>query len=428
VPGNLSPVYAVYDVLLALALVLALPFYLWRDRLDGRYRRSFRERLGRLPESLRSDSPSIWVHAVSVGEVLAAASLIRALRERFPGHPLFLSTTTATGHAVARERVSGYDGLFYAPFDWPGPVRRVLERLRPALLVLVDTELWPNTIRESRRSGARVALVNGRISERSFPRYRRLRPLLARVLVEVDVFLMSADLYARRIVSIGAPESRVRVVGSLKFDAADPRAPAPELAALLEGPRPLWIAGSTMPGEEESVLEAFRRVRAAVPEAALLLAPRHPERAPAVEELVRQAGFGCLRRSRIGPGEWRSPEQVVLLDSLGELASLSSLAQAIFVGGSLVPRGGHNVLEAAAASRPVIVGPHNENFQQIADVFREAGAWLEVRDAAALAEAVIRLLSEPAWREELGGRGRALVDRHRGALGRTVESLAELVG
>jgi 3-deoxy-D-manno-octulosonic-acid transferase len=176
------------------------------------------------------------------------------------------------------------------------------------------------------------------------------------------------------------------------------------------------------------VLEAFRRVRAMLPEAALLLAPRHPERAAAVEELVRGAGFACLRRSRLAPGDWRSPEQVVLLDTLGELASLSSLAEAIFVGGSLVPRGGHNVLEAAAASRPVIVGPHNENFQQIADVFREARAWVEVPDAAALAEAVIRLLSEPAWRDELGGRGRALVDRHRGALGRTVDALAELIG
>jgi 3-deoxy-D-manno-octulosonic-acid transferase len=420
-------VYAVYSGLLALALVLALPYYLWRDRLDGRYRRSFRERLGHLPEGLRSEAPSIWVHAVSVGEVLAAASLLGALRERFPGRPLFLSTTTATGHAVARDRVGGLDGLFYAPFDWPGPVRRVLERLRPALLVLVDTELWPNTIRESRRAGARVALVNGRISERSFPRYRSLRPLLRRVLSQVDVFLMQADLYARRVVAIGAPASRVRVVGSLKFEAAEPAAPAPELAARLAGPRPLWIAGSTMPGEEESVLEAFRRVREAVPGAGLLLAPRHPERAPAVEELVRRAGFECLRRSRLEPGQWRSSEQVVLLDTLGELASLGTLAAAVFVGGSLVPKGGHNVLEAAAASRPVIVGPHMENFQQIAEVFREAGAWVEVRDAAALAEAAIRLLSEPAWREELGGRGRALVERHRGALGRTLDALGELL-
>jgi 3-deoxy-D-manno-octulosonic-acid transferase len=151
-------VYAIYSALLALALALALPLYLWRDRRDGRYRRSFRERLGRLPDDLRSEAPSIWIHAVSVGEVLAAASLLQALRVRFPGRPLFLSTTTATGHAVARERVTGYDGLFFAPFDWRGPVRKVLARLRPALLVLVDTELWPNTIRESRRAGARVAL------------------------------------------------------------------------------------------------------------------------------------------------------------------------------------------------------------------------------------------------------------------------------
>lgn len=419
--------YAAYSALLALALVLALPWYLWRDRTDGRYRRSFRQRLGRLPEDLVAGSSSIWIHAVSVGEVLAAASLLGALRERFPGRSLFLSTTTATGQAVARERVEGYDGLFYAPFDWPGPVRRVLRRLRPALLVLVDTELWPNTIREARRSGARVALVNGRISERSFPRYRRLRPLLAPVLAQVDVFLMQADLYARRAVAIGAPEPRVRVVGSLKFDAADPAPPGPDLAERLAGPRPLWVAGSTVPGEEESVLEAFAAVRAAVPGAGLLLAPRHPERAPAVEALVRGAGFECLLRSQLAPGGWRSPDQVVILDTLGELAGLYALAEAVFVGGSLVPKGGHNVLEAAAGARPVIVGPHMENFQQIAEVFREAGAWVEVTDAASLAREVVRLLREPAWRDELGGRGRALVERHRGATARTVAALGELL-
>jgi len=421
-------VYAAYSALLALALVVALPVYLWRDRIDGRYRRSFRERLGRLPEDVAAGSPSIWVHAVSVGEVLGAASLLGALKQRFPERPLFLSTTTATGQSVARERVRGYDGLFYAPFDWPGPVRRVLQRIRPALLVLVDTELWPNTIREARRAGVRVALVNGRISERSFPRYRRLRPLLARVLAQVDVFLMQAELYAERVLAIGAPASRVRVVGSLKFDAADPAPPPPELDGRLAGPRPLWVAGSTMPGEEEQVLEAFRAVRRTLPGAALLMAPRHPERAAVVEALVRETGLGCLRRSRLAPGDWRSPEQVVILDTLGELAGVYSLAEAVFVGGSLVSKGGHNVLEAAAFARPVIVGPHNENFQQIADVFRQAAAWVEVEDAAALAREVTRLLSEPDWRDELGGRGRALVERNRGALARTVDALEELLG
>jgi len=421
-------VYAAYTFLLAVGLALALPYYLWRGRSDGRYRRTFRERRGHLPAGICSERPSIWIHAVSVGEVLAAATLAEPLKARYPERPLFLSTTTVTGHAIALERKAAFDGLFFAPFDFPGPVRRVVAAIRPGLLVLIDTELWPNTIRETRRSGARVALVNGRISERSFPRYRRVRSLLSRVLAEVDLFLMQSDLYARRLVEMGAAAERVRVSGSLKFDAAAAAEPSPELSERLAIPGPLFVAGSTVPGEERAVLEAFAVVRAATPTCRLLIAPRHPERAPEVESLVRAAGFECLRRSDMQPGDWRGPEQVALLDTLGELSRVYALASVVFVGGSLEPRGGHNILEVAAAGKPILVGPHMQNFHDIAELFRAEGAMLEVRDAPELGAAVASLLADPERARGLGEQARFLVEKNRGVVERTVDALAGLLG
>jgi 3-deoxy-D-manno-octulosonic-acid transferase len=421
-------VYAAYTFLLAAGLVLALPYYLWRGRSDGRYRRTFRERRGHLPSGIRSERPSIWIHAVSVGEVLAAATLAEPLKARYPERPLFLSTTTVTGHAVALERSAAFDGLFFAPFDFPGPVRRVLAAIRPELLVLIDTELWPNTIRETHRSGARVALVNGRISERSFPRYRRVRSLLSRVLAPVDLFLMQSDLYARRLVEMGAAAERVRVSGSLKFDAAAAAEPGPELSERLATPGPLFVAGSTVPGEERAVLEAFAVVRAARPDCRLLIAPRHPDRAPEIESLVRTAGFDCLRRSTMQAGDWQESRQVALLDTLGELSRVYALATAVFVGGSLEPRGGHNILEVAAVGKPILVGPHMQNFHDIAELFRNEGAMLEVRGGRELGEAVAALLVDPGRARNLGERGRLLTERNRGVVERTVDALAGLLG
>jgi 3-deoxy-D-manno-octulosonic-acid transferase len=423
-------VYITYTLLLALGMACALPYYWWRGRSDGRYLRTFRERMGRLPPGLSASGPSIWIHAVSVGEVIAAGTLIAPLRRRFPAHALFLSTTTLTGHTVAHERLSGLDGLFFAPFDFPGPVRSTLRAIRPALFVLIDTELWPNMLWQTHRSGAKIALVNGRISERSFPRYKRLRPWLTRVLENVDVFLMQAEIYAERLVAVGAVSERVRVTGSLKFDAAREESPSAELRARLGTPSadsPLWVAGSTVPDEESAVLEAFGRVRREHPRTRLLLAPRHPERADQVSALIQAAGFHCVRRSQLQPGEWSSPETVLLLDTLGELAQTYSLASVVFVGGSLVPKGGHNILEAAAAARPIIVGPHMHNFQQIAEVFRAEGAMLEVSTGAALGEAVSNLLGDPVRCAALGQQGRAIIERHRGVVARTVDSLADLL-
>ena len=279
------------------------------------------------------------------------------------------------------------------------------------MLVLVETELWPNLIHEAHRRGTRVALVNGRISPRSFPRYRRFRRLLGPVLAEIDAFLMQGEPHAERIRQLGAPPERVQVTGNLKFDAVEPARLPERLTRLLQGGvdrRPLWVAGSTVEGEEQLVLSAFHRVRERVPQARLLVAPRHPERFASVPALIEASGFRCLRRSALDPIAWQDGE-VMLLDTLGELAQVYALASVVFVGGSLVPPGGHNVLEPAVAGKPVIVGPHMENFQEIADEFRREQALVQVASADELGSEVAALLLDERRRSGLGERARALV-------------------
>lgn len=421
--------YLAYSFFLWVAFALAFPVYLWRDRRNGRYRRTFRERMGRLPGTLpAARPPTIWVHAVSVGEALTARPLVKALKARFPGHQLFFSTTTTTGAAVVEKDAGGADGRFFAPFDFRRPVRRVLERVQPALLLLVETELWPNLIHQARLRGTRVAVVNGRLSPRSFARYRRLRSWLRHVLADVDLFLMQGEAHAQRILHLGAPPARVRVSGNLKYDVAEAETPA-ALARLIPAgttESPLWIAGSTVEGEEPLVLQAFAAARARHPTLRLLLVPRHPERFDAAAELAAAAGWAVTRRSAL-TGPWTEGE-VLVLDTLGELPRLYAQATVVFVGGSLVPMGGHNVMEAAAAARPVIVGPHMENFQEAAAELHRAGALLEAATAEALAIQVDRLLADGARAAEIGRRGREVVDHNRGALQRTVDALAELMG
>ncbi len=414
---------------MTIAFALAVPFYLWKGRGTSKYLNNFRERLGRLPAGIQAgERGSIWIHAVSVGEVLAARTLVAPLKQRFPEQKVFLSTTTLTGQAIARTSARNVDGLFYAPFDFRSAVRAVLDMLDPKLLVLVETELWPNLIHEARRRGARVAVVNGRLSPRSFGRYRWIRAFLKPVLAEVDLFLMQADAHADRIRALGAPPERVRALGNLKFDALDAPQPSAALVHLLSGlaGRPLWVVGSTVEGEEPLVLAAFQRLRDRVPDAALLIAPRHPERFALVTSLVGAAGLRAVRRSAVADGVWDG-SGVLVLDTIGELAQLYAFATAVFVGGSLAPAGGHNVLEPAVAGKAVIVGPHMENFREIAEEFLAEGALVQVPSAEALGRETLTLFEDEARRLELGARARALTALNRGALERTVNALAELV-
>ena len=423
--------YFFYSVLLAVAFVFSAPFYLWKGRGTGKYLRTLADRMGRMPEDMPpAGGPSIWIHAVSVGEVLAARILVQPLKARFPGHRVFVSTTTLTGNAVARDTVRGADGVFFAPFDFRRPVVRVLDHLDPALLVLVETEIWPNLIHHARRRGARIAVVNGRISPRSFPRYRRVRTLLRHVLAEVDLFLMQGEAHRARMLEMGAPPERVHVVGNLKYDALrEPETPAALRRALGQdgpGPRPLWVAGSTVEGEEEAVLSAFTALRRRHAGARVVIAPRHPERFAAVADLVAGSGLACARRTLLPDGGWNGGD-VLVLDTLGELAQVYPLATVVFVGGSLARAGGHNVLEPAVAGKAIIVGPHMDNFREIASAFLAEDALVQVRDAAGLTDAVSRLFADAAAREAMGARAQRIVARNRGALDRTVDALAALL-
>ncbi|HUP02473.1 MAG TPA: tetraacyldisaccharide 4'-kinase [Bryobacteraceae bacterium] len=421
-------------------------YFLLRGLRDGAYWRTLPQRLGFLPRSFRQTSPgAIWLHAVSVGEIQACVELLRGLRQALPRTPAFVSTTTLAGRAMAEEKLTGLaQGVFYAPVDYAFAVRRVLRALRPSVVAIAETEIWPNLIHETRRTGAAVTILNARISDRALPRYLRFRWFFGAALEGVDSILAQSEAMRQRFVAAGAPAGRVRVGGNLKYDfaprAADAGSP---VARWMESLRPakVWIAASTMPpaepgdpDEDDAVIEAFERVKQDRPDLVLVLAPRKPERFEAVARKLDAAGIGFLRRSAMQwggpPGLPSSPElaaeprpRVLLLDTIGELSGLFALADVVFMGGTLARRGGHNILEPAFFGKPVIAGPHMENFQAIADEFRQASACLTIDGAEDLPAALERLLRDPG---EMGGRGRACAQAERGAASRAVAEIAAL--
>lgn len=421
--------YLLYSVLSAVALIAAAPWLLWRALTQGKYRHAWRERLGLLPPQLAaSGNSTLWLHAVSVGEVLSAVPLVRAFRAAHPDWRIVVSTTTRTGRAMAETRFSDAAGVFYFPLDFSWVVRRVLAHLRPTLVVIVETEIWPNLLRCCRAAGIPTALVNARISDRSFPRYRRVRRWLSPVLANLDRLCAQSDDTAGRLRAIGAPADRVVVTGSLKFDVPQPSAASlgPVVEAI--GDRPMLLAASTLAGEDEILLETWRDLRSRTDSEAarppvLVLAPRHPERFDDVAALVERSGFSVLRRTALETGPGTAGFDVLVLDTIGELAALCAFARLVFVGGSLVPAGGHNVLEPAAAGKPIVVGPSMSNFAEITRLFLEARALVQVPDAAAARETLVRLWDDGPRREALGRAARDLVARRGGAVGRTLHEL-----
>jgi 3-deoxy-D-manno-octulosonic-acid transferase len=319
--------YALYSLLTLVAFVLVSPYFVYQAIRYKKYIGSLRQRLGFLPISFNFDGEqSIWIHAVSVGEALTARALAADLKARYPRLRLFLSTTTIAGQQVARRSLSNVDAVFYFPFDWTFIVRRTLKLVKPRLFVMMETEIWPNLLRECRRSGVKTVVINGRISSRSYPRYRMIRPFFRRVLADVDRFCMQSDESARRIVEVGAERARVVVTGSLKFDSLDvPGAASGRNRVLryfrIASDRPVVIAASTLKGEEEPVLEAFMRIRATQPAALLVIAPRKPERFDEAERLARRTGFSVARRSELRV-DAEPRQDIVVLDTIGELAQL----------------------------------------------------------------------------------------------------------
>jgi 3-deoxy-D-manno-octulosonic-acid transferase len=427
--------YVLYSLLTLVVFILVSPYFLYQAIRYKKHIGSLKQRLGSLPLGMNVDGDqSIWIHAVSVGEALTARALVADLRERYPRLRLFLSTTTIAGQQVARRSLQHVDAIFYFPFDFAFIVRRMLNIVRPRLFIMMETEIWPNLLRICRERGVRTIVINGRISSRSYPRYRLVRPFFRRVLADVDRFCMQSDESARRLVDLGADPARVSVTGSLKFDSLElpslvphgkPRERVLRYFRLAPG-RVVVVAGSTVKGEEPAILRAFARIKAANPGALALLAPRQPERFGEVDRLSHEAGFATIRRSDL-PIDAEPRADVVVLDTLGELAQLYQLATAVFVGGSLVDHGGHNILEPAIFGKPILFGPHMSNFREIADAFLSNDAAIRVSSERELEEALVRLLADPVRRARLGAAARALVEANRGAKDKTLAVIAELL-
>jgi 3-deoxy-D-manno-octulosonic-acid transferase len=446
--------YFLYSAALAVAFVLATPYWLFKMLRHGKYRAGLAERLGRVPERVRSAQPGdlcVWIHAVSVGEVLAISQLVEELKKSSAKKlRIVISTTTTTGQKLARARF-GEENVFYFPLDFGFCIRPYLRALRPKLVVMAETEFWPNFLRKAKRCGAAVAVVNARISDRSMPGYARWKVILTRVLQSVDLFLAQSEEDKRRLIEIGAAPERVRVSGNLKFDVNPPAKLeiVEQLRQAIErgDGKPVIVAGSTVDGEEVPLLAAFQTILHEHPDAVLILAPRHPERFEKVWEILQNIGVGRdelisqpgllrfekLRRSELPRGA-NIYGAVLLFDTIGELASVYELADVAIVGGSFVPMGGHNILEPAHFGKAILVGPYTNNFRDIIAIFlREhavmvAGGTAEHGMNAELEPKLRELLDDEHQRREMGEKARAVLESQRGATARTVSAMMELMG
>lgn len=425
-----------------MAETLAFPFivlyFLWRAVRDWRYATHFPERAGFLPHSLeRTASGGIWLHAASVGEVISSAALLRRLRETIPSAPLYVSTATAAGRRVAEARLSSLvSGIFYGPVDFCFAIRRVLRMLRPQVVVVLETEIWPNLYHEAKRFGCGLAVVNGRIGDRTLPKYLATRWFFKAVLAWPDVILAQSERDRLRYLSLGAPPERTINGGNLKYDFETSHLETPESVRRFidaAAPEKIWIAASTMPArqsgdvdEDEALADIFRRLSQRHRGLLMILAPRRPERFDEVAQKLDKAGVRFVRRTALPDGDRFALPGVLLLDTIGELASLFTLGDVVFMGGTLASRGGHNILEPAFFGRPVIAGPHMENFADIAEEFTERRAMFRVQDATGLGEALELFLTDRKRRNEYGERARTLADARRGATGKAAAEIHRL--
>jgi 3-deoxy-D-manno-octulosonic-acid transferase len=427
--------YLIYSLLSFVAFLAVSPYFAYQAVRYKKYVGSVRQRLGYLPITLNVDGDeSIWIHAVSVGEALSVRALVHDLRERYPRLRIFLSTTTLAGQEVARRNLQHLDGIFYFPFDWVFIIRRTLRIVRPRLFVMMETEIWPNLLRVCHARGVKTILINGRISARSYPRYKLIRPFFKRVLGDVDRFCMQSEESAARLLDLGADPSRVTITGSLKFDSLRMPTPLshgkPRERVLryfrIPANRMVIVAGSTMKTEEAAVFRAFARIKSLSPGALLIVAPRQPQRFDDVAKLAKEEGFSTTRRSQL-PIDAEPRCDVVVLDTLGELAPLYQLASAVFVGGSLADHGGHNILEPAVFGKPIVFGPHMHNFKEIAATFLANAAAIQVQTERELEDALRGLVTDPVGRARLGAAAQALVEANRGAKDKTLAVIANLM-
>ncbi len=409
-----------YTLILCMLMPVVLGRLIWRGWRNREYWRRWGERFGRFP-SPEMNSP-IWIHAVSVGEVRAAQPLVREIKQRWPAIPLLVTTTTPTGSEQVKALFGESVLHTYLPYDLPGPVKRFLDGAQPRLALIMETELWPNLFHGCASRKIPIIIANARLSARSLRGYRRVSSLIRETLRSIYLVAAQGEQDAERFRQLGMEADRIRVTGSMKFDQPLPEGlqkHAGELRRRLGEKRMLWIAASTHQGEEEQILEAFRQVRREHPDCLLMLVPRHPERFGRVAELCSRAGFRVVRRSSGRPCD--QDVDIFLGDTMGELMLFYAASDVAFVGGSLVPTGGHNMLEPAALGKPVIAGPHLFNFTEIAAAMERAGALCRVADGTGLAEVTSRLLSSPEERAGMGEAGRRLVQQNRGALQRVLD-------
>jgi 3-deoxy-D-manno-octulosonic-acid transferase len=418
--------YLLYNAILVLLTLLLSPYILFKLITVPKYRGGISEKLGRVRTGvlrhLSAPSRPIWVHAVSVGEVMAAHPLVRELKRKYPRRKLLLSTVTVTGNYTARQRVPEADAVFYFPFDYPWIVRRVIRKINPAIVLIAETELWPNFFRELRLQGIPSALVNGRISPRSYGNYMKLRSFFARVFENVSLFCMQSEEDAGRIKDIGAAPGRVLVTGNLKFDQ---KIPVSQKAPISIAPgRKVITAGSTHRGEESILLETYIRLRKDFPDLVLIIAPRHPERFDEVCGLITNASFECQRKTRLkGP-----VKDIVLLDTIGELRACYGLCDIAFVGGSFVKVGGHNLLEPAAMKKPVIFSRYMFNFKEISEALIRSGGGVMVKDKEELYVQISNLLLNNDLSVSMGAKAYGVIEANAGATARTIDAVSGLIG
>lgn len=417
--------YFLYNVLLMLGTILFLPVILFKLLTVPKYRGGLTQKLGRLRKGVMrtiGKSRPIWVHAVSVGEVMAAHPLVRELKKTYPGRKLILSTVTMTGNYTATRRVPEADAVFYFPFDFPWIVRRVIRGINPEIVLVAETELWPNFFRELHRAGIPCAVINGRISPNSHRNYLKLRSLFSQVFEYITLFCMQSEQDALRIMDIGADPAKVIITGNLKFDQTV--SPVRSSPVAFPQKRKVIVAGSTHRGEEAVLLEVFSRLREKYPELVLIIAPRHPERFNEVEVLVNSARFDCQRRTALKG----TIKDVLLLDTIGELRTFYALCDIAFVGGSLVKVGGHNLLEPAAMKKPVVFSKYMFNFREISEALISAGGGVMVKDKGELYFQLDGLLSDPVRAKRMGERAYQVIEANSGAAKKTIEAVSRLLG
>jgi 3-deoxy-D-manno-octulosonic-acid transferase len=421
--------YFLYSIGLLIFFLVSLPLFLYQRVRHGKYRQSMSERWGKYREekrSLLSGLSPLWLHAVSVGEAQAAGPLLKILKTEKPDLRVVVSTVTETGQHMAQKVMTAADGFVYFPLDWAFIVRRVLKQINPRMVVMVETELWPNFLRLLGSKGIKAAVVNGRISPRSFGRYKWVRYFMKKVLANIHLFCMQSQGDAQRIMALGAPAERVRVTGNLKFDLAPPTSGNIDGRNLLNlsSSDLLLVAGSTHRGEESLVLAAYQELRREFPRLYLLLAPRHPERWGEVEELLQNSPVQYQRRTALATQTRTAP--VILLDTIGELAPLYAAADLVFVGGSFVPIGGHNVLEPALYSKPVLFGPHMHNFKEIAQKLVAAGGAWQLSHPQEFLIKARELTAKADLRQKIGAAAYGVIQENQGAAQRTAQVLLEL--